>query len=63
MREYIAAHLPMFIGAIVVILIVLTATVRVMHKRRNFEPGPKEGEAADPRKVRRENPPDQASMR
>lgn len=63
MREFIAANLPMFIGAIIVIAIVLIATVRVMHKRRNFEPGPQEGEASDPQKVKRQNPSDRAPLR
>jgi hypothetical protein len=42
--------------SLVVLALVLTA---VVFRKRWFERGPQKGEAADPSKVKRENPPDE----
>ena len=40
---------------ITLVIIALLATMYCFSKRRNFEDGPQKGEAANPRKVRRQN--------
>jgi hypothetical protein len=39
-------------------VIALVWTVITFRNRRNFQSGPMKGEAINPRKVRRQNPPD-----
>lgn len=53
-----AAH---FWPALLLIGIALVLTV-VVFRRRLFERGPRKGDAKDPQRVRRENPPDQWSQ-
>jgi type II secretory pathway pseudopilin PulG len=40
------------------IVAAVALTVWVLAKRRDFDAGPQKGTAANPKKVRRENPPD-----
>lgn len=46
----------LLVAAGIVVAVVLT--VRVLSRRRNLERGPEKGTAANPDKVRRQNPPD-----
>lgn len=57
MREFFAQYLRV---ALALIAIALTIFV---FRRRLFERGPRKGDAIDPDKVRRENPPDEWSKR
>ena len=41
---------------VVLVVITLLATIYVFSPRRNFEDGPRKGEAANPGKVKRQNP-------
>ena len=54
MREFFGQYFGVVL-ILVVLALVLTA---VVFRKRWFERGPQEGKAADPSKVKRENPPD-----
>lgn len=47
-----------FWWAVGLALIVLISTIYIFKRRRGFDEGPREGEARNPAKVRRQNPPD-----
>lgn len=59
MREFFAQYLRV---ALALIAIAIALTIFVF-RRRLFERGPRKGDAIDPDKVRRENPPDEWSKR
>jgi hypothetical protein len=42
---------------VILALFGIAMTILVLHHRRSFDEGYEKGEAADPEKVRRENPP------
>ncbi len=42
---------------VVLAVICIGITIAIFRRRRSFERGPRKGEAADPVKVKRENPP------
>ncbi|MCC5862949.1 MAG: hypothetical protein JJT93_13695 [Gammaproteobacteria bacterium] len=46
----------LLIAAGIVVAVVLT--LRVLSRRRNLDRGPEKGTAANPRQVKRDNPPD-----
>jgi hypothetical protein len=58
--DIIGEFLGHFWVVLALIALALVLTV-VAFKRRWFERGPREGEAKDPAKVRRQNPPDEWS--
>lgn len=59
MSELYATHGGWVILAILVIAITLTATIYSFWRRRYIDgSGPRKGTAANPDKVKRENPPD-----
>lgn len=46
-------------GIVLVLIALALALTAVVFRKRWFERGPRKGEAADPSKVKRENPPDE----
>ena len=48
------------LGVVLILVLLALALTAVVFRKRWFERGPKKGEAADPSKVKRENPPDEA---
>ena len=59
MRALFGQYFGVVLG-LVALALVLTA---VVFRKRWFERGPQKGKAADPSKVRRENPPDELPRR
>jgi hypothetical protein len=57
MQEFFQQHL---IAVVILIALAIALTVFVFRKRK-FEPGYRKGEAANPRKVKEQNPPDEWS--
>jgi hypothetical protein len=58
-RAFFGQYFGVVLG-LVALALVLTA---VVFRKRWFERGPQKGKAADPSKVRRENPPDELPRR
>lgn len=50
-----------YFGAAVVLIVLTIALTIFVFRKRLFERGPRKGEAADPTKVKEENPPDEWS--
>jgi hypothetical protein len=57
MREFFGQYF----GMVLVLLGLALVLTAVVFRKRWFERGPREGQAADPAKVRRDNPPDEWS--
>ena len=57
MQEFFGQY---FVPVVVLIALAIALTVYIFRRRR-FDRGYRKGTAADPRQVRRENPPDQWS--
>jgi len=57
MQEFFGQY---FVPIVVLIALAIALTVYIFRRRR-FDRGYRKGTAADPRQVRRENPPDQWS--
>lgn len=57
MQEFFQQH---FVAVVILIALALALTIFVFRKRL-FERGYRKGEAADPRKVKEQNPPDEWS--
>ena len=58
MQDFFQQHL---VAVIILIVLAIALTVFVFRKRL-FERGYRKGEPADPRKVKRQNPPDEWSQ-
>ena len=58
MQEFFGQY---FIPVVVLIALAIGLTIYIFRRRR-FDRGYRKGTAADPRQVRRENPPDQWSQ-
>jgi len=56
MWVFIESNALWILLGVCLILITLFATMYIFSRRRHFENGPRKGEAADPGKVRRQNP-------
>jgi len=56
--EWIQDNLPALLLVAVGIAVAVFLTIRTMSRRRNLDRGLEKGTAADPEKVKRQNPPD-----
>jgi len=52
------AFFGQYFGVVVVLVVLAVVLTAVVFRKRWFERGPQKGKAADPSKVKRENPPD-----
>jgi len=52
---FIETHAMWILLGVTLVVITLLATMYCFSRRRNFEDGPRKGEAANPGKVKREN--------
>jgi hypothetical protein len=52
------AFFGQYFGIVVILLALALVLTAVVFRKRWFERGPQKGQAADPSKVKRENPPD-----
>lgn len=53
------AFFGQYIGVVLVLVGLALVLTAVVFRKRLFERGPQKGKAADPSKVKRENPPDE----
>lgn len=58
MGEWIQSNLPALLLVAAGIAIAVWLTIRTLSRRRNLGRGPEKGEAANPQRVKRQNPPD-----
>ncbi len=58
MGEWIQSNLPALLLVAVGIAVAVFLTVRTLSRRRNLDRGPEKGTAANPQRVKRQNPPD-----
>jgi len=58
MGEWIQSNLPALLLVAVGIALAVYLTIRIFGRRRNFDRGFKKGTAANPQRVKRQNPPD-----
>lgn len=58
MSHFIETHSAWVLLAILVIIVTLLATVYSFWRKRFLDKGPRKGEAANPAKVKMQNPPD-----
>ncbi len=52
---FVETHAMWILLGVALVVIALLATMHCFSRRRNFEDGPRKGEAANPAKVRRQN--------
>lgn len=52
---FLQSHVLLILLAVVLVVVTLLATIYNFSRRRNFEDGPRKGEAANPAKVKRQN--------
>jgi hypothetical protein len=52
------AFFGQYFGVVLILVVLALALTAVVFRKRWFERGPRKGEAADPSRVKRENPPD-----
>jgi len=55
MWVFVETHTVEILIGVVLVVITLLATMYSFSRRRNFEDGPRKGEAANPAKVKRQN--------
>lgn len=58
MPQFIQTHSAWVLLAILVVIVTLLATIYSFWRKRFVDRGPRKGEAANPAKVKMQNPPD-----